>query len=114
MQKGNATSKNSPLDPEAAGHGTGGAVRSRPGRAARAKSCHRCVVLLGSPGRSVAPRSYRDVHPTAWFQLASLPDAQREFMEAFFASLGADDAQGWVDTLLGIRPGTHEAAGEAP
>jgi len=65
-------------------------------------------------GRAVAPRSYRDVHPTAWFQLASLPETQREFMEAFFASLGAADAQEWIDTLLGIRPGTHEAAGDAP
>ena len=65
-------------------------------------------------GRAVAPRSYRDVHPTAWFQLASLPETQREFMEAFFASLGAEDAQEWIDTLLGIRPGTHEAAGDAP
>jgi 2-oxoglutarate ferredoxin oxidoreductase subunit alpha len=65
-------------------------------------------------GRPTAPRTYRDVHPTTWFQLDSLPDSQREFMEAFFASLGADDAQSWIDTLLGIRPGTHEAAGDAP
>jgi 2-oxoglutarate ferredoxin oxidoreductase subunit alpha len=64
-------------------------------------------------GEKVEPRSFRDVHPTAWFQLDSLPDDQRQFMEGHFKSLGADDPQGWLDTLLGVRPGTHEAGREA-
>jgi 2-oxoglutarate ferredoxin oxidoreductase subunit alpha len=63
-------------------------------------------------GKKIEPRSFRDVHPTAWFQLDSLPDDQRQFMEGHFKSLGAEDPQGWLDTLLGVRPGTHEAGGE--
>jgi pyruvate/2-oxoacid:ferredoxin oxidoreductase alpha subunit len=64
-------------------------------------------------GEEVEPRTFRDVHPSAWFQLDSLPDDQREFMEGYFESLGGDDPQRWLDTLLGIRPGTHEVGGEA-
>jgi hypothetical protein len=34
-------------------------------------------------------------------------------MEGIFAMLGGgDDPQRWIDTLLGIRPGTHGAGGE--
>jgi 2-oxoglutarate ferredoxin oxidoreductase subunit alpha len=62
-------------------------------------------------GKTVEPRTFRDVHPTAWFQLDSLPDDQQELMGAYFKSLGADDPQQWLDGLLGIRPGTHDAGG---
>jgi 2-oxoglutarate ferredoxin oxidoreductase subunit alpha len=64
-------------------------------------------------GRSVEQRTFRDVHPTAWWQLESLPEPQRSAMEGIFAMLGGgDDPQRWIDTLLGIRPGTHDAGGE--
>jgi 2-oxoglutarate ferredoxin oxidoreductase subunit alpha len=73
----------------------------------------RAIEVIASGGK-VAPRTFRDVHPTAWFQLDSLPDDQRRFMEGYFKSLGADDPQLWLDSLLGIRPGTHETGREAP
>jgi len=69
------------------------------------------AIVAMAAGRTVTPRTYKDVHPTAWFQLESLPDDRREFMGAYFKSLGAVDPQRWLDELLGIRPGTHEAGG---
>jgi len=71
------------------------------------------IEVMAAGGR-VKPRTYRDVHPTAWFQLDSLPAPQRKAMEGLFKGLGADDPQQWLDTLLGVRPGTHEAGGGTP
>jgi len=71
------------------------------------------AIATMASGKPVEPRRYRDVHPNAWFQLDSLPEDQREFMAAHFKSLGADNPQEWLDSLLGIRPGTHEAGGGA-
>jgi 2-oxoglutarate ferredoxin oxidoreductase subunit alpha len=67
------------------------------------------AITAMAQGEAITPRGFSDVHPTAWFQLDSLPDEQRQFMEGYFASLGADDPQAWLDSMLGIRPGTHEA-----
>jgi 2-oxoglutarate ferredoxin oxidoreductase subunit alpha len=64
-------------------------------------------------GEAVRPRTFRDVHPEAWFQLSSLSDDKREGFEGLARTLGAEDLQAWIDTLLGIRPGTHEAGREA-
>jgi 2-oxoglutarate ferredoxin oxidoreductase subunit alpha len=65
-------------------------------------------------GLEVTPRTFRDVHPVTWLELDTVPEPQRSIYAAVFGGRGGEDPQRRIDTLLGIRPGTHEVAGGAP
>ena len=56
-----------------------------------------------SRGEQVRARTFFDVHPSPSFDADSIPPEQRAEFERLATSAGADDVQGWLDTLMGIR-----------